>query len=147
VADNSGVPNHTFNPQLSTCGSTGCHSPPPTTFNVVGGQATVQGALTDLERALNTAGWLTRASSSPYSPLSDPDGGNGQVGDGSWALDTPIPGITLTAAQAGALYNYLLAAHGSAYGVHNPLYTKELLYDSYVAVTGNPPPTFPSGRP
>jgi hypothetical protein len=53
----------------------------------------------------------------------------------------------LTAAQAGAHYNYILVARGGAYGVHNPLYVKELLYDSYKAVTGNPPPTFPSGRP
>ena len=79
--------------------------------------------------------------------MTDPDGGNGNVGDGQWAADLTTPGVTLTADQAGALYNYILVARGGAYGVHNPLYEKELLYDSYVAVTGNPPPTFPSGRP
>jgi hypothetical protein len=147
VASNSSVPNHSFNPQLSVCATSGCHAPAPTDFNVSGGEATVQGELTDLERALNNQGWLTRSSSGPYAPLTDPDGGGGNVGDGTWATDLPIPGVTLTAAQAGALYNYILVARGGAYGVHNPLYVKELLYDSYEAVTGNPPPSFPSGRP
>jgi hypothetical protein len=58
-----------------------------------------------------------------------------------------MPGVTLTAAQAGAMYDYILVARGGAYGVHNPLYEKQLMYDSYEAVTGNPPPTFISGRP
>jgi hypothetical protein len=107
----------------------------------------VQGELTDLERALNNLGWLTRAASAPYTPLTDPDGGGGTVGDGNWATDQPTPGYSLTGDQAGALYNYILVARGGAYGVHNPLYEKELLYDSYVAVTGSAPPTFPSGRP
>jgi hypothetical protein len=147
VADNSNVPDHSFNPQLRVCATSGCHLPAPTDFNVAGGEATVQGELTDLERALNNQGWLTRAASAPYVPLTDPDGGGGNVGDGEWGSDQTTPGVTLTADQAGALYNYLLIARGGAYGVHNPLYEKELLYDSYVAVTGNPPPTFPSGRP
>jgi len=147
VASNSGVPDHTFNPQLSTCSASNCHTPPPTTFNVAGGEATVKGALTDLERAMNDLGWLTRSSSAPYAPLTDPDGGNGQVGDGNWGQDDPMPGVTLDADQAGAMYNYILVARGGAYGVHNPLYEKELLYDSYVGVTGHAPPTFPSGRP
>ncbi len=147
VADNANVPDHTFNPQLSVCATSGCHLPAPTTFNVAGGESTVQGEMTDLERALNDQGWLTRATSAPYAPLTDPDGGGGNVGDGQWSSDQPMPGVTLTAGQAGALYNYLLVVRGGAYGVHNPLYEKELLYDSYVAVTGDPPPTFPSGRP
>jgi hypothetical protein len=146
VANNSGVPNHTFNPQLSVCAN--CHTPAPTSFDVEGGESVVKGALTDLERALNNQGWLTRASSAPYTPLTDPDGGTGNVGDGNWSEDNPTPGFTLTASQAGALYNYLLVARGGAYGVHNPLYEEQLLYDSYVAVLpGSTPPTFPSGRP
>jgi hypothetical protein len=147
VSSNSGVPNHTFNPQLSTCGSSSCHSPAPTNFDVVGGESTVKSALTDLERALNAQGWLTRATSAPYATLTDNDAGTGNVGDGSWALDQPMPGVTLTAPQAGAMYNYILVARGGAYGVHNPLYEKQLIYDSYVAVTGGPPPTFIAGRP
>jgi len=147
VATNSGVPNHTFNPQLSVCATSGCHTPAPTTFDVAGGESVVKGALTDLERAMNNLGWLTRASSAPYTPLTDPDGGNGNVGDGNWSEDGPVPGITLTAAQAGAMYNYILLARGGAYGVHNPLYEEQILYDSYEAVTGSAPPAFPSGRP
>lgn len=147
VSSNSGVPNHTFNPQLSTCGSSSCHAPAPTNFDVAGGESNVKSVLTDLERAMNDLGWLTRSASAPYSPLTDNDGGTGNVGDGSWALDYPMPGVTLNAAQAGAMYNYLLVARAGAYGVHNPLYEKQLMYDSYVAVTGGPPPTFSSGRP
>jgi hypothetical protein len=147
VASNANVPDHSFNPRLSVCATSGCHTPAPMDFNVAGGEATVQGELTDLERALNNQGWLTRSASAPYAPLTDPDGGGGNVGDGQWTADQPTPGVTLTADQAGALYNYLLVARGGAYGVHNPLYEKELLYDSYYAVTGGPPPTFPTSRP
>ena len=35
----------------------------------------------------------------------------------------------------------LLLARGSANGVHNPLYTRELLFDSYKAITGSAPPS------
>jgi hypothetical protein len=147
VAENSGVPNHGFNPQLSVCATSGCHTPAPTTFDVAGGESVVKGTLTDLERAMNDLGWLTRASTAPYTPLTDPDGGGGTVGDGNWSEDTPMPGVTLAASQAGAVYNYILVARGGAYGVHNPLYEEQLLYDSYMAVTGNPPPAFTSGRP
>jgi hypothetical protein len=146
VAGNSNVPNHSFNPQLSVCAN--CHTPAPTSFDVGGGESVAKGALTDLERVLNDQGWLTRASAPPYTPLTDPDGGDGEVGDGNWANDHAMPGQTLTAAQAGALYNYLLVARGGAFGVHNPLYVEQLLYDSYVAVLpGQVPPTFSSGRP
>jgi hypothetical protein len=147
VPDNSNVPNHTFNAQLSTCGASSCHQPPPTNFDVSGGESLVKSGLTDLERAMNILGWLTRSSAPPYVALTDNDGGTGQVGDGNWPQDNPMPGVTLTAAQAGALYNYILIARGGAYGVHNPLYEKQLMYDSYVAVTGGPPPTFIAGRP
>lgn len=147
VASNSGVPNHTFNPQLSTCSASNCHTPPPTDFDVAGGESTVKSVLTDLERAMNGLGWLTRATTAPYAPLTDNDAGTGNVGDGAWDTDQPMPGVNLTAAQAGAMYNYILVARGGAYGVHNPLYEKQLMYDSYCAVTGNPPPTFIAGRP
>jgi len=146
AASNSNVPDHSFNPQLSVCAS--CHTPAPTSFDVGGGEAVIKGALTDLERALNGLGWLTRSSSAPYAPLTDPDGGGGEVGDGNWTNDNPMPGQTLTADQAGALYNYLLVARGGAFGVHNPLYEEQLVYDSFVAaMPGQVPPTFSSGRP
>jgi hypothetical protein len=147
VATNAGVPNHTFNPQISTCSASSCHTPAPTTFDVAGGEATVKSVLTDLERAMNNLGWLTRSSTAPYATLTDNDAGTGLVGDGNWALDQPMPGVTLTGPQAGAMYNYILVARGGAFGVHNPLYVKQLMYDSYVAVTGGPPPTFNGGRP
>jgi hypothetical protein len=145
VTANSGVPNHSFNPQLTACA--GCHTPAPVSFDVGGGQSVVEGAMTDLERALNQQGWLTRTTTAPYTSLTDPDGGTGQVGDGNWANDEPMPGAVLTADQAGALYNYLLVARGGAFGVHNPLYEEQLLYDSYAAVVGQAPPSFPVGRP
>ncbi|HXX68462.1 MAG TPA: hypothetical protein VEK07_14835 [Polyangiaceae bacterium] len=144
VADNQNVPDHTFNPQLSVCVS--CHAG-ATSFDVAGGESLTKAAMTDLERALNDQGWLTRSTAAPYAALTDPDGGGGQVGDGNWADDTPAPGHTLTAGQAGALYNYILIARGGAYGVHNPLYVQQLLYDSYVAVMDSPPPTFLTMRP
>jgi hypothetical protein len=142
VADNSNVPDHSFNPNLSACGASSCHAPAPTNFDVAGGESTVRGALTELERALNNAGYLTRSSSAPYAPLTDPDGGGGQVGDGTYA-DSPTPGLTLTASQAGAVYNYLLIVRGGAFGVHNPKYVKDLIYDSFEAITGTAPLSLP----
>jgi hypothetical protein len=143
VADNAGVPDHSFNPNLSACGASSCHSPAPTNFDVAGGESAVQGAMTALERALNNAGYLTRAVSPPYTPLTDPDGGGGQVGDLSFDLDQPVAGMTLTADQAGALYNYILIARGGAFGVHNPKYVKQLIYDSYEAITHTAPASLP----
>jgi len=49
----------------------------------------------------------------------------------------------LTANQAGAVYNYLLLARGAGGGVHNPVYVRELIYDSVLAVTSAPPATIP----
>jgi hypothetical protein len=144
VTDNSGVPDHTFNANLSACGASSCHSPAPTNFDVAGGESTVQGAMIDLERALNNAGDLTRNQTAPFTPLSDPDGGGGQVGDLSFDQDQPVPGGTLTADQAGALYNYILVARGGAFGVHNPKYIAELLFDSYFALSGLPLAAFPA---
>ena len=42
-----------------------------------------------------------------------------------------------------SLYDYILVARGGAYGVHNPKYVAELLYDSYFALSGLPLATFP----
>jgi hypothetical protein len=41
----------------------------------------------------------------------------------------------------GALYNYLLLARGSGGGVHNPLYVRQLIFDSVLELTNNPPAT------
>jgi hypothetical protein len=151
VADNSNVPDHSFNPSLTVCIS--CHSG-ATTFNVNGGQGLVQGELTQIEGALNTMGLLTRSPAAPYAPLTTTSSGNvpAQVGDGNWSEDLPVPTssidgglpVPLSADQAGALYNYLLVARGGASGVHNPIYIEQLLYDSYFALSGM---NFPGGRP
>jgi hypothetical protein len=142
VADNSNVPDHSFNPQIAACRN--CHGGVDagvTSFDINGGETEVQVAMTDLERAMNNLGWLTRAASPPYLPLTDPDGGGGEVGDGSWSLDLTTPGATfsgalLTQDQAGALYDYLLVARGAAYGVHNKKYVEQLLFDSCGALPG-----------
>lgn len=98
----------------------------------------------DLRGALNDREWLTRSASAPYLVL-DAD----ELDDDEFSHDEPRPNADiLTADEAGALYNYLIVARGSAYGVHNPVYTKQLLFDSYQALTGNPPPSLlvrPSG--
>jgi hypothetical protein len=86
---------------------------------------------------------LTRAAAAPYTALT-----TAQLGDGNWDQDQPVPGgavqgVLLTQAQAGALYNYILVARGGAFGVHNPKYIAELLYDSYMAISGLPLASFP----
>jgi hypothetical protein len=142
VADNSKVPDHSFNPSLSAC--LGCHAG-ATTFNVNGFEAQIKSAMTQIETWFNTAGFLTRASAVPYTALTMT-----QLGDGNWASDQPVPGATipdgglLTRDQAGALYNYILVARGGAYGVHNPKYIAQLLYDSYNAISGQPLAAFPA---
>ncbi len=60
-----------------------------------------------------------------------------------------MPGATLdggllTQNQAGALYDYILVARGGAYGVHNPVYIAQLLFDSYGALAGAPLAAFPA---
>jgi hypothetical protein len=139
VADNSNVPDHSFNPQLSAC--LGCHAG-ATSFDVSGYETDVQEALTTMETWLNGEGLLTRAASAPYTALT-----TAELGDGNWAEDEPVPGVgleggLLTQDQAGAIYNYLLVARAGAYGVHNPKYIGEILYDSYLALSGSTLPGF-----
>jgi hypothetical protein len=130
VAGNSNVPDHSFNPQIAAC--LPCHAG-ITTFDVTGFQTQTQNELTQIETYLNGEGLLTRATASPYSPL-----GAAELGDGNWSQDEPAPGGSLEGGllnkdQAGALYNYLLVARGGAYGVHNPKYIGEILFDSATA--------------
>jgi hypothetical protein len=94
--------------------------------------------MTEMETWLNDAGLLTRASAAPYVALTI-----AQIGDGNWADDQPVPSVgidggALTQDQAGAIYNYILVARGGAFGVHNPKYIGEILYDSYMALSGQP---------
>ena len=141
VADNGGVADHSFNPSLTACKQ--CHAT-ANSFDVNGFEGQVKSALTQIETYFNSQGLLTRASAPPYTPLTP-----AQLGDGAWATDQPVPGGTIgdgglmTQDQAGALYNYILVARGGAFGVHNPKYVAEILYDSYFALTGLPLAAFP----
>jgi hypothetical protein len=133
---NQGIGDHSFYPQLSACQKSGCHST-TTSFNVAGGQAFVKNALKELRVALNANGWLTRSAAAPYGTLTPTE-----EADEQFTADMPKPlasNVTLTADQAGALYNYLLIVRGSGMGVHNPVYVRQLIYDSIQAVTGMAP--------
>ena len=138
-ADNAGVADHSFNARLSAC--LNCHAG-ATSFDVNGGQSLISAAMQELRVALNGAGYLTRSAAAPYAALADAD-----LADGAFDLDQPRPGGgeagALTADQAGALYDYILVARGGARGVHNPKDVQQLVFDSIVAVTGNPPATIP----
>ena len=99
--------------------------------------------LFEFQKALNSAGYLTRSEAAPYLPLS-----SSQLTDGNFPLDKTRAGggpdggtQRLTRDQAGALYNYLIVARDASLGAHNPKYTRQLIYDSYVAITGMPPTT------
>ena len=57
--------------------------------------------------------------------------------DTDYGLDEALPKNGVDAATAGALYNYFVMARGSALGVHNPVYSGQVLYDSIQAVGGD----------
>ena len=138
VQSNQSIGNHSFAAQVSTCTTAGCHTQAKN-FDVGGGKSAMTAGIQELRVALNGKGWLTRSEVAPYAPLSA-----AELADGQHSLDLTMPGITgLTANEAGAVYNYLLLARGSAGGVHNPLYVRELIYDSFKAIAGKPPATLP----
>ena len=99
----------------------------------------MRSALSELRVLLNDAGYLTRSEKAPYAVLSPTE-----LEDTQFALDSTRPSVGLTALQAGALYDYLLVARGSALGVHNPAYTLELLYDAVFVFKGAAPAAIPS---
>jgi hypothetical protein len=139
VASNSGIGDHSFRPQLSTCQTSGCHVSTKS-FDVIGGQSAMKAGIQELRVVLNTLGYLTRSAVAPYAPLTAAD-----LADQQFQTDKVLPGGTgVTADTAGALYNYLLLARGSGGGVHNPVYVRELLYDSMIAVASRAPATIPS---
>ena len=148
AADNGGVPDHTMKPSLALCKT--CHTQyAGTTFDVQGGQSIVRAGLTELQRELDAAGLLTRSAAAPYAAL-QPE----ELADGQFHLDLPRAGSgpgganqNLAAPKAGALYNYLLVARGKDFGVHNPTYAKQLLWDSITEVKGSAPVSMPGGRP
>jgi hypothetical protein len=142
VPSNQGIGNHSAYAQLSTCQTAGCHANAKS-FDVAGGQSAMKAGIQELRVALNNMGLLTRGTAAPYPTLAPTE-----LADTDFASDLtrPDPARTtpLTADQAGALYNYLLLARGSAGGVHNPLYSRELIYDSVKALTASAPVTIPA---
>ena len=134
VASNQNVGNHSFYAQLSSCQTSGCHES-TTSFDVIGGQSLTISRLQDLRVALNNADLLTRSAAAPYERLTTE-----QLAAQDFARDEAKPKNAVPADQAGALYNYLLIARGSAGGIHNPLYVRQLIWDSLEATTSAPPP-------
>lgn len=136
VEGNDNVPDHTMKPNVKTCSTgAGCHSQyTGKTFDVLGGQTTVKRALFEMQAALNAKGWLTRSETSPFAILTDED-----LADGQFNRDLAKPGSSLTPAEQGALYDYLVIARGNDFGAHNPRYTKQILFDSIEVVKGGAP--------
>jgi len=129
VAENQGVGDHSFAPQLATCKT--CHST-ATSFDVLSGQTTVKTGLQRLRETLNTLQLLTRDAGPTFGPLDAT-----ALADQNFELDLARPKNPVDANTAGALYNYFVLARGSAFGVHNPFYTRELIYDSIQAIGGS----------
>lgn len=140
VASNNNTPDHTMKPAVPFCKT--CHTQfTGADYNVQGGRTLITNALKELQGALDAAGLLTRSTAAPYGALTADERADGQfhlddarpgsaVGGGNQVLDAPT---------AGALYNYLLVARGKDLGVHNPTYTKQLLWDSIRQIKGLDP--------
>ncbi len=150
VASNKNVPDHSMIASIAACKT--CHTTyTGTSYDIQSGQSTVRAGLFELQAALNARGLLTRSSAAPFVAMSETE-----LRDGAFQLDQPRPqsgvgpdgGVAdqvLSATDAGALYNYLLLARGRDFGVHNPTYTKQLLWDSIRQIKGTTP-TFMSAR-
>jgi hypothetical protein len=144
-AGNGNVPDHSMKPTVAVCKT--CHTQyAGQTFDIQGGESLVIDALVELQVALNGAGLLTRSATAPYAAL-QPD----ELADHQFQLDLARPGsgdgganIVADADTAGALYDYILVARGGAFGVHNPTYTKQLLWDSIKKIKGTNPTSLPA---
>ncbi len=144
-AENGNVPDHTMKPKVAFCKT--CHTQyTGKSFDIQGGQSIVRNALRELQKALNDRKLLTRSAAAPYEGLSDEN-----LADGQFHLDAVRPNSgagnahqNLSAADAGAVYNYLIVARSKDYGVHNPTYVKQLLWDSIKQISGNNPTSLPS---
>jgi len=145
IADNASVPDHSMKPQVAYCKT--CHTQyTGTNFDVQGGRTVVGNALRELQAALDAAGLLTRSETAPYAELSDDE-----KADGQYQLDLARPksgpggaNLVIDAPTAGALYNYFVVARSKDLGVHNPTYTKQLLWDSIRHLKGQNPTSLPS---
>jgi formate-dependent nitrite reductase cytochrome c552 subunit len=127
VADNMGIGDHSFQPQLSACNN--CHAN-LTNFDVNGAQTQTKAELQTLRVTLNNLSLLTRDGTNPLT--------NDDLSDQDFDLDEALPqSAPVLADTAGALYNYFLMGRASAFGVHNPKYVSQILYDSIKAVDGD----------
>lgn len=148
VATNKDVPDHSLRPALTLCKT--CHATyTGSTYDIAGGQTATKNILFKLQKALNDANLITRSEAAPYAALTTTE-----LGDGQFHLDHARPKSgaggadqVLDAEMAGALYNYFLVARGKEYGLHNPLYVKQLLWDSYDRVSGGKATTDIGPRP
>jgi len=129
VAENQGVGDHSFAPKLAYCKT--CHSA-ATSFDVVSGQTTVKAGLQRLRETLNNLSLLTRDAGPTFGPLDAT-----ALADKNFELDLARPKNPVDADTAGALYNYFVLARGSAFGVHNPVYTRQLIFDSIQKLAGD----------
>lgn len=144
-----GVRDHSMVPNIERSCKT-CHTTyAGTTFDILGGQTQVKNALAELQALLNSANMLTRAKVAPFTAL-----GSSELADLKFHLDLVRPGsgdggadLVVDGPTAGALYNYLLIARGRDLGVHNPTYTKQLLWDSIMHMKGGGTPASLPSRP
>jgi hypothetical protein len=152
VAANDNMPDHSFQPKITACAP--CHKDkngvayPTFDFGASGSGATaILGArgkyyegMKQLQALLNTAGLINRTGTAGTALDST------QLGV-DYNLDQPISGVTVTTAQAGAVWNYLTIARGGGNGSHNPAYIRQLLWDSITAMGATPTSKFATARP
>ena len=136
VAENSNAPDHTMKPQVTYCKT--CHATfQGNNFDVNGGRALTERGLAELQTALNAAGLLSRSTTVGLTAE--------ELTDNQFQLDSArSPGAPVNARTAGALYNYLIVARGRDLGVHNPIYSRQLLFDSIRQIKGSAPTFIPS---
>jgi len=128
VDANMGIGNHSFYPQQTACAE--CHSS-ATNFDVVGGQTKVKAELQRLREALDALSLLSRDGTTAL-------GSNtADLNDTNWDQDVALPQKNVPADVAGALYDYFVMARASGFGVHNPSYVNQILYDSIEAAGGD----------
>ena len=99
---------------------------------MVSGQTTVKAGLQRLRETLNNLSLLTRDAGPTFGPLDAT-----ALADKNFELDLARPKNPVDADTAGALYNYFVLARGSAFGVHNPVYTRQLIFDSIEKLAGD----------
>ncbi|MBI2395685.1 MAG: hypothetical protein HYV09_39330 [Deltaproteobacteria bacterium] len=142
------LPDHSMIPQLTFCKT--CHTTyTGSTYDIFGGQTVSRNLLKELQSLLNAKGLLTRSETAPYGAL-EPS----MLTDGAYHLDRARPSVPATGGgttpnvvderTAGALYNYFVIARGRDFGIHNPLYSKQLLWDSINYIKGSAPTALPS---